>query len=598
MTARRWMLALGLGAALFVSVPAVASASVSAPRYIVVLKDSAQVTPAAAAAAARSHGAHVSYVYTHALRGYAAALPRPLLRQLRASSAVSFIQRDLPYTIEGSQSNPPSYGLDRIDQRNLPLNNLYVYPRTGSGVDAYGIDTGVRITHQQFGGRAVYGYDSVDGSLPADDCNGHGTHTAGTMGGSLVGVAKGVHLIAVRVLDCGGSGSSAGIVAGMDWVVGDHQAGHPAVANMSLGSNGVKDSAIDAAANRMVADGISLSVSAGNGVGNGLYQQNACNSSPANVPAALTVSDVNNADQKPLYANIGTCVDLFAPGENIISTWNTDDTATASDSGTSMASPHVAGAAALYLEANPSATPADVANAIKNNATAGVVKSPGSGSPNRLLYVGFISPGSGGNQAPIASFNQSCPDLSCSFTDTSFDSDGSIASRSWTFGDGGTSTAQNPSHTYAAAGTYTVTLTVTDNLGATGTTSHTVTVSATGGDPDPSTPTLQSGVAQTGTGPATGAFKYYKVAIPTGASSVKLDLTGPACGLLQCNPDFDLYGRNGSKPTTTAYNCSSATGSNTETCTISAPPAGYVYVGVYKYSGSATGNFTVKATVT
>jgi serine protease len=266
-----------------------------------------------------------------------------------------------------------------------------------------------------------------------------------------------------------------------------------------------------------------------------------------------------------------------------------------------MAAPHVAGAAALYLEANPSATPAQVASAINSGATAGAVKSPGSGSPNRLLYVGFISPGGGGgNQAPVANFTSSCTDLNCSFSDTSTDADGTIASRSWAFGDGGTSTAAAPAHTYAAAGTYNVTLTVTDNGGATASTTKAVTVTAAGGggDPDPATPTLTSGTAKSGTSAASGGFVYYKVLVPAGSHQVKLDLTGPACGLLGCNPDLDLFGRAGAKPTTTTFGCSAETGSNTETCTLANPAAGYVYVGVYTYSGSAGATFSVKATVT
>jgi subtilisin family serine protease len=575
--------------------PAGASA---AKRVIVVLRPNAATTPAQAAASARAHGAQVRFVYTRALRGYAATVPAGLLSQLRSSSAVTVLP-DLRVRIAATQANPPSYGLDRVDQRALPLDSSYTYPRTGLGVDAYDIDTGLRLTHSQFTGRARSGFDAVDGGT-ADDCNGHGTHTAGTIGGSLTGVAKQVNIVAVRVLDCDGSGSSSGIVAGIDWVIGDHQAGHPAVANMSLGSSVGTDSAIDGAVRSMIADGVTTAVAAGNGVGNGLYQQDACGTSPADVSEALTVSAVDNTDTKPLYANIGSCVDLFAPGDGIVSTWYTSDTATSTDSGTSMAAPHVAGAAALYLESNPSATPAQVASAITGGATSGVVKSAGSGSPNRLLYVGFIPAGGGGtgNQAPVASFTSSCTNLACSFSDTSTDADGTIASRSWTFGDGATSTAASPTHTYAAAGTYTVTLTATDNAGATSSTSRALTVTAAGGDPDPGTPTLTSGTAAAGKSAASGGFVYYKVLVPTGARQVKLDLTGPSCGLLSCNPDLDLYGRAAAKPTTATYGCAAATGSNAETCTLTNPAAGYVYVGVYTYSGNAGASFTVKATVT
>jgi serine protease len=290
-------------------------------------------------------------------------------------------------------------------------------------------------------------------------------------------------------------------------------------------------------------------------------------------------------------------VDIFAPGVNTLSTGNSSDTATLTESGTSMSTPHVTGAAALYLAANPSATPAQVASALTTNATSGVVKSPGSGSPNRLLYTAFIGAGGGGgNQAPAANFTSSCSSLTCSFTDTSTDADGTIASRSWNFGDGTTSTAANPSKTYAAAGTYTVTLTVTDNAGATGTTSKSVTVGS-GGDPDPGTPTLTSGVSKSGTSAASGGFVYYKIAVPAGASKLTIALTGPSCGLLGCSPDLDLFARRAAKPTTTAKDASAETGSSTETVTISNPAADWYYIGVYTYSGSSGKAFSVKATV-
>jgi serine protease len=345
-----------------------------------------------------------------------------------------------------------------------------------------------------------------------------------------------------------------------------------------------------------VNSGVPIAVSAGNGIGTGLYAENACTHSPSDEPLALTVSAVDNTDTRPIWANIGNCVDIFAGGVDVNSTWYTSDTATSLDTGTSMASPHVAGAAAMYLSANPSATPAQVASFLTSQATAGAVKSPGSGSPNRLLYIGGITAGgTGGNVPPSASFTTSTSGLTATATDTSTDSDGTIASRAWSFGDGATASGTPVSHTYAAGGTYTITLTVTDNGGATATTTRSVTV-GTGGDPDPATPNLTSGVAKSDTSGASGSWKYYKIAVTAG-KSVALTLTGPSCGLLSCALDADLYGRTGSKPTTTTYSCVSAKSGNAESCSVTNAPAGYVYVGVYVYSGSAGQTYTVKATV-
>jgi subtilisin family serine protease len=285
------------------------------------------------------------------------------------------------HRLRDTQNNPPSYGLDRIDQRNRPLSATYTYNTTASNVRAYIIDTGIRTTHADFGGRATSGFDAIDGGA-ADDCNGHGTHVAGTVGGTAHGVAKGVQLIAVRVLNCEGSGTTAQVVAGIDWVTANRVA--PAVANMSLG--GGADTVLDNAVRRSITAGVSYAIAAGNGL-LGIFPLDACTQSPARVTEALTVSATNSADQKPSWANRGTCVDLFAPGISITSAWNTSDSATNTISGTSMATPHVAGAAALYLAGNPTATPAQVHAAIVDNATGGVVASPGSGSPNRLLYT-------------------------------------------------------------------------------------------------------------------------------------------------------------------------------------------------------------------
>ncbi|MGA5304853.1 S8 family peptidase [Nucisporomicrobium flavum] len=359
-----------------------AGAEVVPDSYVVVLKQDTSAVAGQARTLATRHGATVRRTYSHALRGFAATMSAQQARRMAADPAVAYVQPDVVHRASDTQANPPSWGLDRIDQRNRPLNSAYTYSTTASNVHAYIVDTGIRTTHQDFGGRATSGFDAVDGGA-ADDCNGHGTHVAGTVGGSSYGVAKGVQLVAVRVLNCEGSGTTAQVVAGIDWVTAN--AVKPAVANMSLG--GGADTALDNAVSRSIASGVSYSIAAGNGLF-GIIALDACTQSPARVPTAITVSAVDNADRKPSWPNRGTCVDVFAPGINITSAWGTGDTATNTISGTSMATPHVAGAAALYLATHPSASAADVHAAIVSNATTGVVTNPGSGSPNRLLYTG------------------------------------------------------------------------------------------------------------------------------------------------------------------------------------------------------------------
>jgi subtilisin family serine protease len=337
---------------------------------------SAAAVNSKAAEAEIQFGAQVHYIYDSAVQGYAATLSVQAVEALRKDADVAYIEQDQVFTANDTQTGPP-WGLDRIDQRSLPLSNSYTYATDGQGVHAYIIDTGIRSSHTEFSGRIGAGYDAVDGGAP-DDCNGHGTHVAGTVGGSTYGVAKRVTLHGVRVLDCNGSGTTSGVVAGINWVTTNYTNTKPAVANMSLG--GGASQTLDTALRNSVAAGVVHVVAAGN------ETADACNSSPAREPLAITVGATNSSDQRASFSNYGTCLDIFAPGVNILSSWYTGDSAAGSLSGTSMASPHVAGVVALHLASSPSASPADVAASLNNAATTGTVSDPGSGSPNRLLY--------------------------------------------------------------------------------------------------------------------------------------------------------------------------------------------------------------------
>ena len=347
-------------------------------RYIVVLNDRATTADTKdARAVAKAHGGKILENYGKVLNGFSAKLTDRAVTELRTSPDVAFIEADQRVSIDATQS-PATWGLDRIDQRNPPLSNSYTYTATGSGVTAYIIDTGILASHNEFGGRVTSGYTAINDGRGTTDCNGHGTHVAGTVGGSTYGVAKQVTLKPVRVLDCSGSGSTSGVIAGVDWVTSNHAAGTPAVANMSLG--GGVSSALDSAVTNSINDGVTYAVAAGN------ESTNACNGSPSRVGAALTVGSTTSSDARSSFSNYGSCLDLFAPGSSITSAWYTSNTATNTISGTSMATPHVAGVAALYLQGNPTASAATVSSAIVNSATTGVVTSPGTGSPNRLLY--------------------------------------------------------------------------------------------------------------------------------------------------------------------------------------------------------------------
>jgi serine protease len=483
---RTYVLLAALVLGVLAATPTLVAAEGPTTPVLVTLAADAGAPAVVAARLASEHGATVSFVYRHAMRGFAAEVPTASLEALARSPAVVRVEEDGPVTIASEQVQPgPTWGLDRIDQRVLPLDGAYVYARTGTDVRAYIVDTGVRASHDELRGRVATGwYDPSFAAKTTEDCNGHGTHVAATVAGTAYGVGKSVTVVPVRVLDCNGSGSWSGVAAGLDWIVGQQRAaGKPAaVANLSL-SGGASDT-VDAALRSVIAEGVTVAVAAGNGNQAG-RAIDACKISPARVAEALTVSATNSSDTKPTWANIGPCVDLFAPGVSITSAWYTSDTATDTISGTSMATPHVAGVAAL-LQSDGALAPAVIASSLVGGATPNVVVNPGSGSPNLLLYSRLGVNASGGtlppaNEPPVASFTFGCDQLTCNFDGSgSTDPDGEIVTYAWTFGDSGAAAGTPVTHTYAASGSYTVRLSVTDDDGATGSASKVVTVEAGG----------------------------------------------------------------------------------------------------------------------
>ena len=346
------------------------------PRYIVRLRTRQTLINAVATEAV--HGDTVEAVWNKALTGFAATLSGDDVRRLRLDPNVTSIEPDSVVALADDQAGGP-WGLDRVDQRSLPLNTTYSYDTTGSGVTAYIVDSGIRSTHREFAGRILRGVNVVGDGYGIEDCNGHGTHVAGTIGGTTYGVAKGVSLIPVKVFACSGSTTTSAVIAGLDWIINDHAAGVPAVANMSIG--GQVSDALDAAVNAVIADGVTVVVAAGNA------SSDSCNSSPSRVAAAITVGASQVDDGVAAYSNYGPCNDLFAPGTNILSAWNASDTASLALSGTSMATPHVTGAVARLLQGSHLASPAQVWAALDAAATPDALTGTYGGDPNKLLFL-------------------------------------------------------------------------------------------------------------------------------------------------------------------------------------------------------------------
>jgi serine protease len=571
-----------------------------ANRYIVVLRDDAGFkamdVEATQRALVASYRADVVQSYRSALRGFVADMSEADALALAEDPMVAFVQEDGVVHASTTQSGA-TWGIDRIDQRTLPLSGTYVYGNDGTGVSAYVIDTGIRTGHNELGGRAHAGFSAINDGNGSEDCNGHGTHVSGTIGGTTYGVAKNVQLYAVRVLDCSGSGSDSGVIAGVDWVTQHKQL--PAVANMSLG--GGSSPALDTAVRNSIAAGVVYAVAAGND------NLDACSGSPADVAEALTVGATGSSDARASYSDWGTCVDLFAPGSSIKSSWGTSNTATNTISGTSMATPHVAGAAALYLSANPSATPAQVATALTSNASPGV-GNRGTGSPDKLLYTGFIGGGTtpppppppppGGTVVLTSGVAAAVPTLATgasqlytivvpagssqlAVTTSGGSGDADLyvkagaapTTTSYDKASEGSTTSESITIASPTAATYYVL--VSSYAAITG-----VSVKATvsGATPPPTDGSvLMNGAPVTGLAGATGNTRSYTFVVPAGASSASFALSGGT-------GDADLYVRFGAAPTTSQYDYRPYLVGNNETVNVSSPQAGTWYVMVRAYA--------------
>jgi serine protease len=538
------------------------------------------------------HNAKVKQRYHAAISGFVADMSRADMKKLAADSRVDFVEQDQVMHINATQ-NGATWGLDRVDQASLPLNSQYTYTSTGAGVTAYIVDTGILSSHSDFGGRVSGGYTAINDGNGTGDCNGHGTHVAGTVGGTTYGLAKSVSLVPVRVLDCQGSGTNSGVIAGVDWVA--QNASFPAVANMSLG--GGDSTALDNSVNNAINAGISFVVAAGNS------NSNACSGSPNKVPAALTIASSTSSDSRSSFSSWGSCIDLFAPGSSITSTWNNGGTNTIS--GTSMASPHVAGAVALYLQSNTSATPSQVSSAITSNAVSGKISSA-NGSPNLLLQTT-----SGGTPPPPPPPTNELQNgvavtgLSASTgSDITFTMDVPAGASNIKFQMSGGS---GDADLYTRFGSAPTDSTYDCRPYANGN-SETCTGSQSGGTyyvrvkaySSFSSVSLTGSYTEAGSGPtpidttisnisvSRSAWKRYTVDLSAGYSNLTVTMSGGS-------GDADLYVRQGAQSTTSSYDCRPYKYGNSETCSFSSPASTIWHVDIRGYSAASGVNLNIKA---